>query len=194
MKHTLVALVENKPGVLVRVAGMFRRRNFNIESLTVGHTEQRGISRMTVVVDGTNTDVEQVVKQLYKLIDVLKVSDVSQDKTVLRDLAMIKVSAKSDTRGEIVQLASIVGAKVVDLAADSVIVQMADEEEAIDAFVALMRPFGIKELVRTGRVAMVRGAAGVTRAPSFEELAHPTSRPRYEARKKVTADLTGDAG
>jgi len=96
--------------------------------------------------------------------------------------------------GEIVQLVSIVGAKVVDIAADSLVIQMADDEDTIDAFVALMRPFGIKEMVRTGRVAMVRGAAGVTRAPSFEELAHPTSRPRYEARKKVTADLTGDAG
>ena len=194
MKHTLVALMEDKPGVLNRVVNMFSRRAFNIESLTVGHTEQRGISRMTVVVDGTNTDVEQVVKQLYKLIDVLKVSDVTQDKSILRDLALVKVTAKGDTRGEIVQLVNLVGAKVVDIAADSLVVQMADDEDAIDAFVALMRPFGIKEMVRTGRVAMVRGAAGVTRAPSFEELAHPTSRPRYEVRKKVTADLTGDAG
>jgi|GraSoiStandDraft_41_1057321.scaffolds.fasta_scaffold797929_2 acetolactate synthase-1/3 small subunit len=194
MKHTLVALMEDKPGVLNRVVNMFSRRAFNIESLTVGHTEQRGISRMTVVVDGTNTDVEQVVKQLYKLIDVLKVSDVTQDKSVLRDLALLKVTAKGETRGEIVQLVNLVGAKVVDIAADSLVIQMADDEDAIDAFVALMRPFGIKELVRTGRVAMVRGAAGVTRAPSFEELAHPTSRPRYEVRKKVTADLTGDAG
>jgi acetolactate synthase I/III small subunit len=194
MKHTLVALMEDKPGVLNRVVNMFSRRAFNIESLTVGHTEQRGISRMTVVVDGTNTDVEQVVKQLYKLIDVLKVSDVTQDKSVLRDLALIKVTARGETRGEIVQLVNLVGAKVVDIAADSLVVQMADDEDAIDAFVALMRPFGIKEMVRTGRVAMVRGAAGVTRAPSFEELAHPTSRPRYDVRKKVTADLTGDAG
>jgi acetolactate synthase-1/3 small subunit len=194
MKHTLVALMEDKPGVLNRVANMFSRRAFNIESLTVGHTEQRGISRMTVVVDGTNTDVEQVVKQLYKLIDVLKVSDVTQDKSILRDLALIKVSAKGDTRGEIVQLASIVGARVVDIAAESLVIQMADDEDAIDSFVALLRPFGIKEMVRTGRVAMVRGAAGVTRAPSFEELAHPTSRARYDVKKKVTADLTGDAG
>ena len=194
MKHTLVALMEDKPGVLNRVVNMFSRRAFNIESLTVGHTEQRGISRMTVVVDGTNTDVEQVVKQLYKLIDVLKVSDVTQDKSVLRDLALVKVTARSDTRGEIVQLVNIVGARVVDIAADSLVIQMADDEDAIDSFVALLRPFGIKEMVRTGRVAMVRGAAGVTRAPSFEELAHSTSRPRYEARKKATADLTGDAG
>ncbi|HZQ97223.1 MAG TPA: acetolactate synthase small subunit, partial [Chloroflexota bacterium] len=160
MKHTLVALLEDKPGVLNRVVNMFSRRAFNIESLTVGHTEQPHISRMTVVVDGTNTDVEQVVKQLYKLIDVLKVSDVTQDKTVFRDLALIKVSTNRDSRAEIVQLAQIVGARVVDVAQDSVILQMTDEEEAIDAFVALIRPFGIKEMVRTGRVAMVRGAQG----------------------------------
>jgi acetolactate synthase-1/3 small subunit len=194
MKHTLVALMEDKPGVLMRTVNMFSRRAFNIESLTVGHTDQKGISRMTVVVDGTNTDVEQVVKQLYKLIDVLKVSDLTQDKTIMRDLALIKVAAKGETRGEIVQLASIVGAKIVDLAQDSVVIQMTDEEEAIDSFIALVRGFGIKEIVRTGRVAMVRGAQGVTRAPSLEELAHPTSRARYDVKKKVTADLTGDAG
>src|SRR5438552_11003838 len=165
MKHTLVALMEDKPGVLNRVVNMFSRRAFNIESLTVGHTEQPHISRMTVVVDGSNNDVEQVVKQLYKLIDVLKVSDVTQDKSVFRDLAMIKVSTNRDSRGELIQLANLVGAKVVDVAADSLILQMSDEEEAVDAFVALIRPFGIKELCRTGRVAMVRGAVGVTRAP-----------------------------
>ena len=195
MQHTIIALVEDKPGVLNRVVNMFSRRAFNIESLTVGHTELPHLSRLTVVVDASNTDVEQVVKQLYKLIDVVKVSDVTDDKSVFRDLALIKVSAKSGTRGEIVQLASILGAKVVDLAQDSVIVQMVDTEEAIDGFVALVRPFGIKELVRTGRVAMVRGAVGVTRAPSAEELARPTHRPRYEApKKKVAVDLTGEAG
>jgi acetolactate synthase-1/3 small subunit len=198
MKHTLVALMEDKPGVLNRVVNMFSRRAFNIESLTVGHTDQRGISRMTVVVDGTNTDVEQVVKQLYKLIDVIKVSDVTHDKTVLRDLALIKVSATRDTRTEIVQIAGILGAQIVDLAHDSVIVQMADEEEKIDDFVRLVRPFGIKEMVRTGRVAMARGALNVQRAPEAEELATATARPRYDVRtpskKKVTADLTGDAG
>ena len=195
MQHTIIALVEDKPGVLNRVVNMFSRRAFNIDSLTVGHTDQPHLSRLTVVVDGTNTDIEQVVKQLYKLIDVVKVSDVTEDKTIMRDLALIKVSTSRDTRVEIVQLASIVGAKVVDVAQDSVIVQIVDEEEAIDAFVALVRPFGIKELVRTGRVAMVRGAVGVTRAPSAEELARPTHRPRYEQpRKKVAVDLTGEAG
>lgn len=197
MKHTLVALMEDKPGVLNRVINMFSRRAFNIESLTVGHTELPHISRMTVVVDGQNTIVEQVVKQLYKIIDVLKVSDVTQDKTLYRELALIKIATTRDTRGEVVQMANIVGARIVDLAPDSLIAQMTDTEEAIDAFVALIRPFGIKEMLRTGRVAMVRGAQGVTRAPSADELVavhHPSPRAERDARKKVTADLTGDAG
>ncbi len=196
MKHTLVALMEDKPGVLNRVVNMFSRRAFNIESLTVGHTDQRGLSRMTVVVDGTNTDVEQVVKQLYKLIDVIKVSDVTTDKTVLRELALIKVHATRETRAEVIQIAGILGAQIVDLAHDSVIVQLGDDEERIDDFVRLIRPFGIKEMVRTGRVAMARGSLNVQRAPELADLATPTTRARYEGptKKKVAVDLTGDAG
>ena len=195
-KHTVVALMEDKPGVLNRVVNMFSRRAFNIESLTVGHTDQPHISRMTVVVDGSNTDVEQVVKQLYKLIDVIKVSDVTHDKAVLRELALIKVHATRDTRAEIIQIAGILGAQIVDLAHDSVIVQLGDEEERVEDFVRLIRPFGIKEMVRTGRVAMARGSLNVQRAPELAELATPTTRARYDApaKKKVTADLTGDAG
>jgi acetolactate synthase-1/3 small subunit len=198
MKHTLVALMEDKPGVLMRVINMFSRRAFNIESMTVGHTEQPHISRMTVVVDGENTDVEQVVKQLYKLIDVLKVSDVTTDKAILHELALIKVAASRDTRAEIVQYATIAGARIVDLAQDSVIIEMAAEESQIDDFIALVRPFGIKECVRTGRVAMVRGAIGVTRAPSADELvaresAQLHSRERARPRR-VPVDLTGEAG
>ena len=195
-KHTVVALMEDKPGVLNRVVNMFSRRAFNIESLTVGHTDQPHISRMTVVVDGANTDVEQVVKQLYKLIDVIKVSDVTHDKAVLRELALIKVHATRDTRAEIIQIAGILGAQIVDLAHDSVIVQLGDEEERVEDFVRLIRPFGIKEMVRTGRVAMARGSLNVQRAPELAELATPTTRARYDtpAKKKVTADLTGDAG
>lgn len=195
-KHTVVALMEDKPGVLNRVVNMFSRRAFNIESLTVGHTDQPHISRMTVVVDGSNTDVEQVVKQLYKLIDVIKVSDVTTDKTVLRELALIKIHATRDTRAEIIQIAGILGAQIVDLAHDSVIVQLGDEEERVEDFVRLVRPFGIKEMVRTGRVAMARGSLNVQRAPELAELATPTTRARYDtpSKKKVTADLTGDAG
>src|SRR5688500_6223225 len=140
--------MEDKPGVLNRVVNMFSRRAFNIESLTVGHTDQPHISRMTVVVDGNNTDDEQVVKQLYKLIDVIKVSDVTTDKAVWRELALIKVHATRDTRAEIIQIAGILGAQIVDLVHDSVIVQLGDEEERVEDFVRLVRPFGIKEMVR----------------------------------------------
>jgi len=200
VKHTVVALMEDKPGVLNRVVNMFSRRAFNIESLTVGHTELPHVSRMTVVVDGTTNDVEQVVKQLYKVIDVLKVSDLTEDKSILRDLTLMKVSSNRETRGEIVQIAQIVGAQVVDLAHDSVILQIAAEEEKIDDFVRLMRPFGIKEMVRTGRVAMARGALNVERAPDLAELAAHQHHRRVDGvrrdtgKKKVAVDLTGEAG
>lgn len=168
MKHTIVALMEDRPGVLNRVVSLFRRRNFNIESLTVGHTDLPNISRMTIVVDGTDTVVEQVTKQLYKVIDVLKVTDVSSEKVVARELALIKVSASSQTRAEIMQMVDIYRAKIVDVAADSLIVEITGPEEKIDSLVNLLRGFGIKEMVRTGRVAMMRGTAGSIRPPDDE--------------------------
>jgi len=159
MQHTLVALVENQPGVLQRVANLFSRRGFNIESLTVGHTDTNKISRMTIVVDGATTQVEQVIKQLYKLIDVLRVSDVTEDRTVDRELALIKVNATNSTsRAEIVQLADIFRGKIVDVASDSLIVEVTGTEEKIDSLVQLLRPFGLKEMVRTGIVSMTRGS------------------------------------
>lgn len=162
-KHTVVALVEDHPGVLNRVASLFRRRGFNIDSLTVGPTEMPHISRMTVVVDGTSTIVEQVVKQLYKLVEVIKVSDVSGDKTVVRELALIKVNATASTRSEILQIVDIFRANIVDVAADSLIIEVTGDEDKIDSLVQLVRRFGIREMVRTGRLAMVRGVAGATR-------------------------------
>lgn len=159
MRHTLVALMEDKPGVLSRVASLFRRRNFNIESLTVGHSETPGISRMTIVVSGDHTVVEQVSKQLYKLINVTKVVDVTQEPAVFRELALIKVHATSTTRGEIMQLVDIFRAKAVDVAGDSLTVEITGQEDKVESLVSLLRPFGIKEMVRTGRVAMVRGGA-----------------------------------
>lgn len=169
MKHTVVALVENEPGVLNRVVSLFRRRGFNIDSLTVGRTDQPHVSRMTIVVDGANTVVEQVVKQLYKLIDVLKVSDVSQDAVVARELALIKVSATASSRGEIMQIADIYRAKIVDVAQDSLMIEVTGGEDKIESIAQLLRRFGIKEMVRTGRVAMVRGAAGVTKTNNGED-------------------------
>ncbi len=160
MTHTLVVLMEDKPGALNRVSSLFRRRNFNIESLTVGHSETPGISRMTVVVGGDDAIVEQVSKQVYKLINVIKVVNLTKEPAVFRELAMIKVHAVANTRAEIMQLVSIFRAKAVDVGNDSLTVEITGQEDKVDTLVALLRPFGIKEMVRTGRVAMIRGIAG----------------------------------
>ncbi len=161
MQHTLVALVENQPGVLQRVANLFSRRGFNIESLTVGHTDTPKTSRMTIVVNAADTKVDQVTKQLYKLINVLKVSDVTTDRTVDRELALIKVSASASTRAEIAQIVDIFRARIVDLGRDSLTVEVTGESEKIDSIVGLLRPFGLKEMVRTGRISMTRGSGAV---------------------------------
>jgi len=161
-KHTLIALMEDKPGVLNRVASLFRRRNFNIESLTVGHSEKPGISRMTIVVDADHAGIEQVEKQLYKLVNITKVSNVSYEPTVIRELALIRVHATAPTRAEIMQLVDIFRAKVVDVAAESLTIEITGPEDKVNSLVQLLRPFGIKEMVRTGRVAMVRGGNGQT--------------------------------
>jgi len=156
-KHTLVALVEDKPGVLNRVASLFRRRGFNIESITVGHSEVPHLSRMTVVVDGATTQVEQVRKQLDKVIDVVKVYEVSGDDMIARELALIKVQATSAGRSEIIQIVDIFQATIVDVARDSVTVMVTGDEDKIDSLLDLLRTFGIKEIARTGRIAMTRG-------------------------------------
>lgn len=188
MKHTLVALVEDRPGVLNRIVSLFSRRAFNIESLTVGHTDLAKISRLTLVVDGSDHDVEQVVKQLYKVVDVLKVSDVSNDKTVIRELALLKVTATRETRSEIMQIVDIYRAKIVDVSTDSLIVEITGPEEKIDSLVSLVRPFGIKEMVRTGRVAMVRSMAGTTRAAPQEDTETPAQvRAKAVARSAAMA-------
>ena len=150
--------MEDRPGVLTRVVSLFRRRNFNIESISVGHTEVPDVSRMTLVVDGSNTIVEQVTKQLYKLINIRKVSDVTADPTVDRELALIKVSAKPSNRTDIMQIVDIFRGKVVDVAPSSLVVEVTGPENKIESFVALVRPYGIKEMVRTGKVSMVRGS------------------------------------
>ena len=160
MRHTLVALMEDKPGVLNRVATLFRRRNFNIESLTVGHSETPGISRMTIVAEGDDPTIEQVVKQLYKLINVTKVTDVTAEPAVIRELALIKTHAASHNRAEILQLVDIFRAQVVDVAANSLTIEITGDEDKVEGFIALLRPYGLKEMVRTGRVAMLRGSNG----------------------------------
>ena len=159
-KHTLIALVEDKPGVLNRVASLFRRRGFNIESIAVGHTELAGLSRMTIVVDGTTALVEQVRKQLDKLIDVAKVTDITDDSMVARELALIKVKASPSTRSEIIQIVDIFRANIVDVASDSVTVEVTGDEDKIGSLFRLLKGFGIREMARTGRIATTRGAAG----------------------------------
>ena len=162
MKQTLIALVQDKPGVLDRVASLFRRRNFIIESLSVGHSETSGISRMTLVVNcDTETQKEQVVKQFHKLIEVTKViDDVTPDRAVYRELALIKVSANIETRSAIIQLVDVFRAQVIDVAPASMTIEITGTEDKLDSFVNLLRPFGIKEMARTGRVAMLRGTNG----------------------------------
>jgi len=158
-KHTLVALVEDKPGVLNRMASLFRRRGFNIESIAVGRSEQPNLSRMTIVVDGATTMVEQVRKQLDKVVDVVKVFDITGDNLVARELALIKVKATSSTRSEIIQIVDIFRANIVDVAADSVTIEVTGDEDKVDSLFNLLRGFGIKEIARTGRIAMTRGGS-----------------------------------
>ena len=157
MKHTIVAWMEDKPGVLSRVASLFRRRNFNIESLAVGHSESPGISRMTFVVDGDDRQIYQVQTQLFKLINVTAVKDVTDETAVVRELALIKVCATSANRSEIMQLVDIYRANIVDVEVDSLIIQITGPEERVESLVKLLHNFGILEMVRTGQVAIVRG-------------------------------------
>ena len=161
MQHTLVALVEDKPGVLNRVASLFRRRAFNIESLTVGHTEKPGISRMTIVVDSDQTDAERVVAYLYKLVNVIQVEDLASVPSVRRDLAMVKVGACAENRSEIMQLVDVFRARIVDVTNNSLIIEITGDEEKINGFVELLRPLGIIEMVRTGAVVMARGSSPI---------------------------------
>jgi acetolactate synthase-1/3 small subunit len=149
--------MEDKPGVLNRVAGLFRRRSFNIESLTVGHSEEAGISRMTFVVDADDRELRQVQTQLSKLVNVTAVEDVTSEPTVIRELALVKVGTTSENRAEIMQLVDIYRARIVDVAIDSLVIQITGPEDRVDSLIKLLDSFGIKEIVRTGRVAMVRG-------------------------------------
>src|SRR5512134_1658243 len=168
MNYTFIALVENKPGVLNRVASLFRRRNFNIESLAVGRTDNPDVSRMTIVVDCPNGEVDahRIEANLYKLVNVIDVQDVTNQPTVSRDLALIKVRVGPERRAEVNGLAEIFRARIVDVAADSVIVEITGTEDKIEGMIELLRPLGIVEMVRTGIVSMTRGVNdGVRRVP-----------------------------
>ena len=157
MKHTMVALVEDRPGVLNRVASLFRRRGFNIESLAVGTTEETGVSRMTIVVEGHEGIVEQVEKQLYKLIDVIRVADLTSAEAVVRELALVKLACPTEQRAELLDLIGIFRAHVVDVGPGHLIAELSAEADRMDAFLENVRPYGILEMVRTGRIGMLRG-------------------------------------
>lgn len=159
-KHALVALVTDRPGVLNRIASLFRRRGFNIESIAVGHSEVANVSRVTIVVDGSTTQVEQVRKQLEKVIDVIKVLDVTGDGTVTRELALIKVKTTADNRSEVMQIVDIFRANILDVSTDSVMVEVTGDGNKIDSLYRLLKGFGIKEIARTGTIAMTRGGLG----------------------------------
>lgn len=156
-QHTLVALVQDAPGVLNRIASMFRRRGFNILSLSVGQSETANLSRMTFVVDGEESTVEQIIKQLDKLIDVINVSDISNQNVVIRELALIKVNTNSSNRTEILQLAETFRSSVVDVSPGSVIIEVTGDDNKVDSLMDILKPFGVIQVMRTGRVGLLRG-------------------------------------
>lgn len=157
MHRVLSVLVENESGVLTRIAGLFSRRGFNIDSLTVGPTENPAFARMTITVNASNIAIEQITKQLHKLINVIKITDLTDTGFVDRELALIKVSANQNTRAEIIQIADLFRGHIVDVAEDNLIVEVTGDQEKISAIVHLLTKFGIKEVARTGRVALARG-------------------------------------
>jgi acetolactate synthase-1/3 small subunit len=160
MRHVLSALVHNQPGVLAHVSGMLASRGFNIDSLAVGETEDANLSRMTFVVHGNDAELEQVRKQLDKIVTVVKVHDISSEDYVERDLMLIKVKATPAQRTEIILLVEMFRARVVDVSQKELMVEISGQERKVEAFIDLMRPYGIVELARTGRIALVRGAHG----------------------------------
>lgn len=182
--HTIVALVQNRPGVLNKIASKWRQRAFNIESLTVGPSEVAGLSRMTFTVDGAAHDIEQVTKQLYKVIEVVKITDVTEEQTVARELALIKVATTKENRSAIIEIVDVFRAKIVDVSPDSLVIEATGMEDKIDALVGMLQPFGLKELVRTGRVAMTRGA-GTTVTPPAADGADHRRRSAGEGKPKV---------
>lgn len=179
MLTTFAVYVDDEPGVLTRVASLFRRRAFNIESLTVGHTERPGISRMTIVVDTDELGARRLEANIYKLVNVLRVDNITGKAAVFRDLAMIKVAATAESRPHVMQLADVFRARVVDVAPDSLIIEITGTEEKLDGLLEVLRPYGVLEMVRTGQVAMARGTRGVAQPgdlpgpPAASSPAHP---------------------
>jgi acetolactate synthase-1/3 small subunit len=180
--HTFVVYVENKPGVLNRIASLFRRRGYNIESLTVGHTERPGVSRMTIVSAISSGAAHRVEANIYKLVNVLSVADVTSASTVSRSLALIKVEAREESRHRLMEIVRVFRARVVDLGPRSLIIEITGAEEKIQALVEVLRPFGIVEMVRTGQVVMTRGLE--------QQVSEAVSRPAPEATGRPTAGVS----
>jgi acetolactate synthase-1/3 small subunit len=178
MLNTLVVYVENKPGVLSRVVSLFRRRNFNIDSLTVGRTEKPDVSRMTIVVEGDADQVKRIEANVYKLVNVLLVDDLTNKPALVRDLALIKVNAPQETRSQILEIAQVFKARVLDIAIESITVEMTGGEEKVDRLLEILTPFGLLEVVRTGAVAMRRGASSVV--PVAQQAATPAPARRHD--------------
>jgi acetolactate synthase-1/3 small subunit len=177
-KHTLIAYVEDKPGVLNRVASLFRRRNFNIESLTVGGTDQPGVSRLTVVVDATDAGARIVEANLYKLVNVLRVDDLTHKASLTRELGLVKIKVTNETRSQVLQLVEVFRSRVVDVDEKTITVEVTGTPEKIVKFEMVMRPYGIAEMVRTGAVSMARGHEPISTVPSSARTAvdhHDTS-------------------
>ena len=177
MTSTFVVHVENKPGVLNRVASLFRRRAFNIESLTVGHTDKPGISRMTITVDTDENGAARLEANLYKLVNVLRVDNITNQPAVYRDLAIIKVATAPETRAEIMQLAHVFRARVVDVNHSSMVIETTGAEDKIDGLVEVLRQYGILEMARTGRVAMTRGTPKSSEIPLVARAAAANADP-----------------
>jgi acetolactate synthase-1/3 small subunit len=194
-RHRLLSLlVENHPGVLNKVASMIRRRGMNITSLTVGETDDDSVSRMTIAVDVGRATADQAVKQLYKLIEVVKISDITEDPIVDRELVLVKVAASRGDRSELLQIVDIFKGKIADVGVESMVLEMSGSEDQVDTFLELVRPFGIREVARSGTVAMARGRDGL-RLSSKHQARSAAAQPDLEAaeRKRRSAGvLVGD--
>lgn len=173
--HTFVAYVEDKPGVLTRVAGMFSRRLYNIDSLAVGRTDVEGVSRMTIVIECDDATARLVEANLYKQVSVLRVEDVTYEPTLMRDLALIKVAANAEERAQVLQVVEVFRARVVDVAPEALVVEITGTEDKLQGLIEVLRPFGITEMVRTGSIAMTRGAETIPADPTFVPATVPTN-------------------
>ncbi len=185
LKHTLVALVQDNPGVLNRITSLIRRRNFNIESIAVGHSATPGLSRIVIIVDGATTAVEQVRKQLDKLVEIVKITDISEEDSISRELALIKVEATPETRKEIVQIATdVFRANIVDLTPNSIVIEVKGDENKVSSLIELLSGFGIIDLARTGRIAITRGEMGPLPKQAPKPKRHKARKPQVAAQAK----------